>query len=123
MLAEDYLTLRLVRLKPPEEWINKQAGLAFVFPKGGAGKCLCGPLNQRLAVGDVLVLDGAAGGKLCAPDRGAMIFTCFSVCFEHLLPLFASNEISLLQAVTDDFKRPKLYPASSPLAVECHRSA
>src|ERR1035441_3794784 len=121
MLALDYLTLRLVRLKAPEEWINKQDGLCFVFPKGGAGKCLCGSLNQRLAPGDVLVLDGAAGGKLCAPDRGEMVFACFSVCFENLLPLFASNEICLLQGITDDFKRAKLYPASSPLAVECHR--
>ena len=121
MLTQDYLTLRLVRLKAPEEWINKQDGLCFVFLKGGAGKCLCGPLNQRLAPGDVLVLDGAVGGKLCAPDRGEMVFACFSVCFENLLPLFASNEICLLQAVTDDFKRAKLYPASSPLAVECHR--
>src|ERR1035438_1670233 len=121
MFAQDYLTLRLVRLKPPEEWINKQDGLSFVFPKGGVGKCLCGPLNQRLAPGDVLVLDSAVGGKLCAPDRGEMVFACFSVCSEHLFPLFASNEICLLQGVTNDFKRAKLYPASSPLAVECHR--
>jgi len=121
MLAQDYLTLRLVRLKPPEEWINKQSGLSFVFPKGGAGKCLCGPLDQRLSPGDVLVLDGAVGGKLCAPDRGEMVFACFSLCFEHLLPLFASSEICLLQGVTDGFKQARLYPASSPLAVECHR--
>ena len=121
MLAQDYLTLRLVRLKPPEEWISKQDGLSFVFAKGGVGKCLCGPLNQRLAPGDVLVLDGAVGGKLCAPDRGEMVFACFSVRSEHLFPLFASNEICLLQGVTDDFKQAKLYPASSPLAVECHR--
>jgi AraC-like DNA-binding protein len=43
------------------------------------------------------------------------------LCFEHLLPLFASSEICLLQGVTEDFKRARLYPASSPLAVECHR--
>ena len=121
MLAQDYLTLRMVRLKPPEEWLNKQAGLAFVFPKGGAGKCLAGTFNQRLAPGDVLVLDGAAGSKVCASDRGEIVFACFSVCIEHLFPLFAGNEIRLLQGVIDDFKRVKLYPASAPLAVECHR--
>jgi AraC-like DNA-binding protein len=121
MLAQGHLTLRLVRLKPPEQWVNKEDGLCFVFPKGGAGNCLCGPLNQLLAPGDVLVLDRAVGGKLCASGRGEMVFACFSVCFEHLLPLFASNEICLLQDVTSDFKRAKLYPASSPLAVECHR--
>lgn len=121
MLAEDYLILRLVRLKPPEEWVNNQGGLSFVFPREGAGKCLCGPLNRPLTSGDVLVLDGSVGGKLCAPDRGEMVFACFSVGFEHLFPLFASNEISLLQGVTEGLKQSKLYPASSPLAVECHR--
>jgi AraC-like DNA-binding protein len=121
MLAQDYLTLRLVRLKPAEEWTTKQDGLCFVFPKGGAGKCLCGPLDHQLAPGDVLVLDGAAGGRLCAPDRGELVFACFSVCSENLFPLLGSNEIGLLQRITDDFKRGKLYPASSPLAVECHR--
>jgi AraC-like DNA-binding protein len=121
MLVEDYLTLRMVRLKPSEVWVNKQGGLSFVFPKGGTGKCLCGPLDQGLAPGDVLVLDGAVGGKLCAPDRGELVFACFSVRSEHLFPLFASNEICLLKGITDDFKRAKLYPASSPLALECHR--
>ena len=121
MFTEDYLILRLVRLKPPEEWINNQGGLSFVLPTEGAGKCLCGPLNHRVASGDVLVLDGSVGGKLCAPDSGEMVFACFSVSFEHLFPLFAGNEISQLQRVTEDLKQTKLYPASSPLAVECHR--
>ena len=121
MLAQDHLTLRLVRLKAPEEWAHAQGGLAFVFPKGGAGKCLAGTLNQRLAPGDVLVLEAAAGSKVCVPERGELVFAFFSVCFEHLFPLFAGNEISLLQGVTDEFKRTKLYLASTPLAVECHR--
>jgi AraC-like DNA-binding protein len=43
-----------------------------------------------------------------------------------MLPLFitatlGSNEIGLLPGITDDFKRGKLYPASTPLALECHR--
>jgi AraC-like DNA-binding protein len=121
MLAQDYLTLRLVRLKPAEEWTTEQDGLSFVFPKGGAGNCLCGPLNHQLAPGDVLVLDSAAGGKLRAPDRGELVFACFSACSENLFPLLGSNEIGLLLGITDDFKRGKLYPASTPLAVECHR--
>ena len=121
MLAQDYLTLRLVRLKAPEEWVNKDGALSFVFPKGGAGKCLCGALSQRLAPGDVLVLNDAVGGKLCAAGRGEMVFAVFSVCLEHLYPLFANNEIYLLEGITDDFKRTKLYPASSPVALECHR--
>lgn len=121
MLAQDYLTLRLVRLQTPHEWSHTQNGLSFVFPKGGAGRHVCGPDSQPLAPGDVLVVDGAAGGRLCAPARGELVFASFSVRFENMLPLFASNEIPLLQSVTDDFKRPKLYPAASPLAAECHR--
>jgi AraC-like DNA-binding protein len=121
MLPQDYLNLRLIRLKPPEEWITKPDGLCFVFPRGGAGKCLCGPLNQRLAPGDVLVLDGAAAGRLSPPGRGELVFAWFSAGFENLLPLFTSNELCLLPGITDEFKRTRLYPASSPLAVECHR--
>ena len=121
MLTQNHLNLRLIRLKGPEEWTNNQDGLCFVFAKGGGGKCLCRSFTERLAPGDVLVLDSAVGGKLCSPDPGEMVFACFSVCFEHLLPLFASNEICLLQGVTDDYKRARLYPASSPLASECHR--
>ena len=75
MLAQDYLTLRLVRLKAPDEWVSKLDGLCFLFPKGGAGKCLCGPLNQRLAPGDVLVMDGAVGHEIedsCSLPRKGM---------------------------------------------------
>jgi AraC-like DNA-binding protein len=121
MLAQNYLTLQSVRLKAPEEWSRTQNGLSFVLAKGGAGRHVCGQDSQPLAPGDVLVVDGPAGGKLCAPARGELVFANFSVCFENLLPLFASNEIPLLQGVTDDFKRPRLYPATSPVAVECHR--
>jgi AraC-like DNA-binding protein len=50
-----------------------------------------------------------------------MIFWSFYLCLEHLLPLFDSNEISLLQEVTDHFKGSKLFPASTALAIKCHR--
>jgi AraC-like DNA-binding protein len=120
MLTQDYLSLRLVRLKPAEEWVNNGPGLSFVFPKGGGGKFISGPVTQRLAPGDVFVLDGALGGKLCVADQAEMVFRHFSVSCEHLFPLFASSEICLLQSVTDEFKRSKLYAASSTLARECH---
>jgi len=121
MLAQEYLTLRLVRLNTPQEWSPTQNGLSFLFPKGGAGKHVCGCDTQRLAPGDALVVDGAAGGRLCAPSRGEVVFAHFSVCFEHLFPLFAINEIPLLQGVAAGFKRPRFYPAASPLAAQCHR--
>jgi AraC-like DNA-binding protein len=121
MLTQDYLTLRLVRLKAPEEWTNQGIGLAFVFPRAGVGKCMSGPVTQQVAAGDAFVLNLAAGGKLCASDRGDLAFWCFSLSLEHLFPLFASNEICLLQNVTDIFKSAKMYPGSTPLARECHR--
>jgi AraC-like DNA-binding protein len=49
-----------------------------------------------------------------------MVFWSFSVCFEHFFPLFAIGEISLLQNTTENLKGAKLYPASTPLAQECH---
>jgi AraC-like DNA-binding protein len=121
MLTRDYLTLRLVRLKRAEEWSDERCGLAFVFPNGGYGKYVSGSVAQRLAPGDVLVTSAASGGKIGVPTAGEMVFWCFSVCLENLFPLFATNEICLLQSVLDGFKDAKFHPASSPLALECHR--
>src|SRR5947209_1396326 len=104
MLAQDYLTLRLVRLKPAEEWTNKGLGLSFVLPKGGCGRYTSASVTHRLGPGDVLVLNATSAGKLCVFDKGEMVFCWFSLCFENLFPLFASKEICLLQNVTDSFK-------------------
>ncbi len=121
MFDQEHLSLRLVRLKPLEEWANRGTGLSFVFSKGGAGKYVSGPITRSLASGDVLVLSGASGGRLCAADSREMTFWWFSACLEHLFPLLAGNEICLLQNVTDGFKNSRLYPASTPLAKECHK--
>jgi AraC-like DNA-binding protein len=121
MLKQDYLTLRLVRLHSGEEWLHKGGGLCLVFARGGAGKYMAGPTSQRFISGDVLVLSVPSGGKITASDRSEVLFWCFSVCLEHLFPLFAGNEISLLQSVTDGFKSARLLSASTPLAKECHR--
>jgi AraC-like DNA-binding protein len=123
MLSQEHLTLRLVRLKPSEKWIHGANGLSFVFPNGGGGKYVSTEVTQRLTPGDVLVLSGAPEGKggLCADEGGEMVFWFFAVNFEHLFPLFAGDEICLLQSVTEGFKGAKLYGASSPLAGECHK--
>ena len=113
--------MRLVRLKAAEEWVNRGEGLVFIFPKGGLGRYVSGSLTQRLAVGDVLVLNASIDGKLCGSEKGEMLFWCFSLCLEHLFPLFYSNEITLIPTISDIFKSPKLYPASSNVAMECHR--
>ncbi len=98
-------------------------GLWFVFPNGGAGKYLSQGVAQRLLPGDVLVLNGTPEGEgaLCADERSQLVFWFFAVNLEHLFPLFAGNEICLLQNVTEGFKGTKVYGASSPLAGECHR--
>jgi AraC-like DNA-binding protein len=120
MLAEDYLTLRLVRLKRSEAWPNQGQGFSFVLAKGGSGQYVSGSAAQSLLPGDVLVLNSTDGGKI-AVASDEMIFWCFSVCFEYLFPLFSTGEICLLQNTTENLKGHKLYPASSLLAQECHR--
>lgn len=123
MLSQEHLTLRLVRLKPSEKWIPGANGLSFVFPKGGGGKYVSKAVTQHLVPGDILVLNGTPEdeGGLCADEEGEMVFWFFAANFEHLFPLFASNEICMLQNVTEGFKGTKLYGAFSPLARECHR--
>ena len=61
MLTQDYLTLRLVRLKQSEEWVCEPQRLTFIFPNGGSGKFVAGSVAHRLAPGDVLAANTAAG--------------------------------------------------------------
>lgn len=121
MLAKDYFTLRLIRLSSSEDWSFNQDGLCLLFPKGGAGKFGDASVAQRLLPGDVFVLTGGAAGKLNVANGGDMVFWCFSLRLEHLYPLFASSEFSLLEGVVDSFKATKLLSASSPLAKQCHQ--
>ena len=121
MLAQDPLNLQRVQLKMPQEWIPKGGQLSFIFPKSGVGKWVAGAVVQKLGPGDVLVLNATLGGKLCAAGPGEMVFWCISLQLEHLFPIFESNEICLLQNISDGFKTAKLYPAASPVAQESHR--
>jgi len=117
----DHLALQLVRLKPAEEFAVNEDGLTFVLTKGGAGKCVARSGSHRLLPGDIMVLNGISGGNFSVSDKGEFLFWNFSLCFENLLPLFSGNEISLLHNITESYKAGKIYPADSPLAVECHR--
>jgi AraC-like DNA-binding protein len=119
-LAEDYLTLRLVRLKRLEAWTNQGLGFSFVLANGGNGRFLSGSVAHSLLPGDVLVFNSADGGKIAVANE-ELSFWSFSVCFEHLFPLFSAGEIGMLQNTTESLKRSKLYPAASSLAQECHR--
>lgn len=117
----DHLALQLVRLNGGETHLPNVSGLTFVFAKGGSGRCVTLANTPNLKPGDIMILNGAAGGKLSAPDRGEFLFWNFSVCFENLLPLFSSREITLLHKLTEGFREPTIYPANNPLAAECQR--
>jgi AraC-like DNA-binding protein len=122
-LSNDYLTLKLRRLKGAEEISLNGRGLLFVILRAGEGVCQAGPMTHALGAGDVLVLDSASRAKISARDSGEMVFWAFTAEFEHLFPLFSGREICLLQNVAEGFKHGRVYPASSPLAKECVRLA
>ncbi len=121
MFAQDYLNLRSVCLASSEEWDCTGGGLVFVFVREGDANYASGPVMHQITSGDVLVLDAMSGGKLRVPNEGRMVFWHFSLCLEHLLPLFAVNEIYLLRDVSNVFKSARLYPASSVPAQKCRR--
>jgi len=118
MLAQYYLTLRLRRLNPSDQWAPEREGLSFIFPRAGAGKYLSGKSSQQLVPGDVLLVKGGDCGKVSGDE---LVFCWFSVSVEHLFPLFAGHEIPLLQSVAAGLRTPKLYRRASPLAVQAHR--
>jgi AraC-like DNA-binding protein len=122
-LSNDYLTLKLRRLKGSEETQLNRRGLLFLILKGGAGECHCGPAPQRLGPGDILVVNSPSGGRIHVRDNGEMVFWYFVAELEHLFPLFSGREICLLQNVTESFKSGRVYSGSSPLAKQCLRLA
>jgi AraC-like DNA-binding protein len=120
-LSNDYLTIKLRRLKGPEHMDLNGRGLLFVILKGGEGACQCASFLHRLGSGDILVVDSASRGQIHARDKGEMVYWSFVAEFEHLFPLFSGQEICLLQKVSESFKTGRVYPGSSPLAKECLR--
>jgi AraC-like DNA-binding protein len=119
-LEGNYLTLQLLRLENVGEWPVQGQGFTFLLAKGGCGQYVSASVAQRFLPGDLLILKSAEGGKITTAGDG-LVFWRFSVCMEHLFPLFAIGEIGLLHNIIDSLKGPRLYPASSSLAQECHR--
>jgi len=74
-----------------------------------------------LAVGDVLVINGATGFSVRAGDASDLMFWTFSLRLDHLYPLFAGQEISMLETVTESLGSARLLAAALPLAKQCHR--
>ncbi len=122
MLGDDHFKLRLVRLQPSELWANQARNddeYTFVFLKGGIAKYVYPNATQRLVPGNIVVSSKHSVGKLYAEEKSECIFATFSLVFEHLFPLFASNEIGLLHNVMANFKAGKIFMPGSPVAVEC----
>jgi len=121
MLTENYLFLRLIRLRHPEEWLGNGDGLAFIFPKAGSGAYSSISAVQPLLPGDVLAVNSAARGKVRVSGPGDFVFWSFFLSIGNLFPLFSSTELCLLKSVADSFSVPKFYAASTHAAGECHR--
>lgn len=121
MFNNDYIALRLVRVRPAEHWDRTGAGLDFVFPKHGAGEYISSAGRHRFNPGDVLVVNLARGGTVTPTNGHDAAFWHFSIAVEQMFPLFASDEICLLTDVVERLKIAKVYPASSALATACHR--
>jgi AraC-like DNA-binding protein len=122
MLGEDHFKLRLVRLQPSELWANPSRNedeFTFVFIKGGVAKYLFPNATQRLIPGNILVFTKHSVGKLYADEKSECVFATYSLLFEHLFPLFASNEIGLLHNVMTNFKAGKIFMPGSNVAMEC----
>ena len=122
MLGDDHLKLRLVRLQPSELWTNPSRNedeFTFVFIKGGIAKYVFPNATQRLVTGNILVFTKNSVGKLYADEKSECAFATFSLLFEHLFPLFASNEIGLLHNVMSNFKAGRIFMSGSSVAVEC----
>ena len=124
MFGNGHLKLRQDRLQPSDSWkIQFRNGdeYVFVFIKSGVAKYVSSAAAQRLVAGNILIFSGHFGGKLHADEKSECVFASFSVRFEHLFPIFSSNEISLLPGVMAPFKRAKVYPPNTPLGAECQR--
>jgi len=121
VMAEVHLTLNWVVRKARETWSAPIEGLSFLFPAEGDGLYQAGSWTGRVRPGDVLVLQGALPGELCAGQGKGIRFRFFSVNEEQLLPLFGSRELSFWRSIKSVFARPKVYAAASALAQKCAR--
>ena len=121
MLNRKYLFLQTICLKAAESWSHDGEDLCFLFLKRGVGTLFSGGLEQPLLPGDVLVVNGYFRARPSVTAWQEMTILSFAVSFEHLFPLFASVEVSLLQNITEALQGFRYHSAFSPLAQECHR--
>jgi len=121
MLNREYLFLQTLCLKASESWSHDGQDLCFLFPKRGVSTLSSGVLEQPLLPGDVLVVNGYFRTRPSVTASQEVMILSFTVSFEHLFPLFASVEVSLLQNINEALQGFRYHSAFSPLAQECHR--
>jgi AraC-like DNA-binding protein len=121
METHNHLRLQMIRLGPLGEWANPANSLCFLFPGRGQAQYSSGSEEHPLARGDVAVVAGSSGAKLHVPSGGEVEIRSFSCCPEHLYQVCGVREIPLLQNLGECFRKLVVYPASSALALECHR--
>lgn len=122
MLTQNYLTLQTGRLKPSEKWACEGDDLFLLFPETGTGQISAFSSNFRVASGDMIAMSGRSAGKLVAQDGGAateLVFKWFAVSLDSLFPLFSPAEVSFLQNVTQEYRSPKIFAKTNPVAVGC----
>lgn len=117
-----YLALQDIGLNACEEYSLEKEGFHFVLPKSGSGRYLSASQVLSLGAEELLVAKGSAGGKVRA-ERTELHFQAFSLSLEQLFPLFAIQEIALLQRVMESFNTPRIWPAATAVATECRRLA
>lgn len=124
MLTQSYLTLQNGRLKPSEKWTCEGDDLYLLFPDSGLGQITSFATNLRVTSGDMVALSGRSVPRLAALDEGKekeFVFKWFAISLDSLFPLFAPGEVCFLQNVTQEFRRPKVYPKENPLAGNCRQ--
>lgn len=121
MFGDDYLRLRQNRLTGVEIWKPSEDGFNFLLFRSGSGKLNADSASHRVAHGDLVVLNSNGESSLSPAGSRELAFSHFSVRVEQMYPLFSLQEISLLHNVVGGFQSPKIYAASSPVAVACQQ--
>lgn len=123
MLRDDYVSLRLQRLRNSQEFTIGQGSIVFILPTRGSGRCISARRSECFGPGDVIVLATSLDSRLVVEKDQEIILWSFSVQLEHLFPLFANDEVWLLQDLENRLKDIRAYRAESPVAAQCHRLA
>ncbi len=124
MPTQSYLTLQTGRLQPSEKWTCEGDDLFLLFPEAGAGQVSAFSTHLPVTPGDLIALSGRSAAKMAAANggnAGELVFKWFAVSLDSLFPLFSPAEVSFLQNVTQEYRRPKIFAKASPVAAACRQ--